>query len=159
MSEAALGNKSVEVLETFVARIERLDGEIAGLNEDKKYIYEEAESGGFDKKALKLVIQARRKRNKDSVEYDHQLDLFDTYMAALDGHPVETRRTEESLAPAPVPETAPEAASGATEEPEEAPEDALGGITEPIEPDGMPDDGGEVDEATPEEDDSFLSDE
>lgn len=84
---SGLGNKDGKKLESFVDRIERLNGEIDDLNADKKEVYTEAEEAGFDKKALKDVIQARRKRAKDPAKFQEQLDLFDDYMLALDGHP------------------------------------------------------------------------
>lgn len=74
-----VGGVSADRLKSFVERVERLKEEIAGLNTDVSDIYKEAESGGFDKKALKEVI---RRRAMDDVEnfdglvatYEHAID-------------------------------------------------------------------------------------
>lgn len=76
-------------LRSLVDRIERLDEEIKGLNDDKRDLYAEAKSGGFDVKALKAVIAYRR---KDPAEAEELNAVVETYLAALGaGTPIATR--------------------------------------------------------------------
>ena len=82
MADEGLGNKLGDRLRSFVERIERLNVEVDALNADKKEIFAEAKGAGFIPKIMKMVIHARRQDPEDRKE---QLDLFDTYMMALDG--------------------------------------------------------------------------
>ena len=68
-------------LRAFVERIERIEEDIKGLNEDKKDVYAEAKGEGFDVKILKEVIRLR-KQNQD--ERDEHETLLDVYMRAMD---------------------------------------------------------------------------
>lgn len=77
-------------LRNFVERIERLESEIKDLNDDKRDIYAESKSAGFDVKALKAVIARRRKDPAEVTEHDA---LVETYLAALEsGTPVALAR-------------------------------------------------------------------
>lgn len=67
-------------LRAFVERIERLDEEAKALNDDRKDVYGEAKSMGFDVKALKRLIALRRKDEQQRIEEDA---ILETYMAAL----------------------------------------------------------------------------
>ncbi|MVA23203.1 DUF2312 domain-containing protein [Agrobacterium vitis] len=67
-------------LRAFVERIERLDREIKSINDDKKDVYGEAKSMGFDTKILKRVIHLRRKDEQERLEEDL---ILDTYLHAL----------------------------------------------------------------------------
>ncbi len=67
-------------LRSFIERVERLEEEISGLNDDKKEVYAEAKGQGFDVKTLKKVIALRRKDPDDRAEEDA---LLDTYLSAL----------------------------------------------------------------------------
>ncbi len=67
-------------LRSFVERIEHLDEEIKGLNEDKKDVFAEAKGEGFDVKVLKEVIRLRK---LDRDERDERESLLDVYMHAL----------------------------------------------------------------------------
>ena len=64
-------------LRAFVERIERLEEDIKGLNEDKKDVFAEAEGEGFD---VKKVIRLRK---QDQEERDERESLLDVYMHAL----------------------------------------------------------------------------
>jgi len=68
------------LLRSFVERVERLDEEIKGLNDDKRDIYAEARSNGFDVKALKAVI---RLRAQDPAEREQLEGIVQTYLSAL----------------------------------------------------------------------------
>lgn len=78
---------SVDRLRSVVERIERLEAEVKGLNEDKSALYQEAKAQGFDLPALKDVIRLRR---LDEGEQAQRLDLIELYTQAL-GTPVATR--------------------------------------------------------------------
>lgn len=67
-------------LRAFVERIERLDEEAKCLNDDRKDVYGEAKSMGFDVKILKKVIAIRRKDHDQRMEEEA---LLDTYLQAL----------------------------------------------------------------------------
>jgi uncharacterized protein (UPF0335 family) len=63
-------------LTSLVQRIERLDEEIKSMNDDKKEVYAEAKSNGFDVKALKAVIAYRRKDATERQEHDALVSLY-----------------------------------------------------------------------------------
>jgi uncharacterized protein (UPF0335 family) len=70
-----------EMLRAFVERIERLEGEITALNDDKKEVYAEIKSAGFDTKIVKKVIALRR---KDHAERKEEEAIMELYLEALD---------------------------------------------------------------------------
>ena len=61
----------------YVSWIERIEGEIAEMNTDKKDVYAEAKSVGFDVPTLKRVIQRRRKDRQEVAESDQLLDFYE----------------------------------------------------------------------------------
>jgi len=67
-------------LRGLVERIENVEEQIKELTEDKKEIYAEAKSNGFDVKILREVIRIRKQDQKEREEQD---SLLDTYMQAL----------------------------------------------------------------------------
>lgn len=68
---------AADELRQFVERIERLNEEIAGINSDKKDIFSEAKSRGFDTKAMKIII-TRRKQDADArQEQDAIVELYE----------------------------------------------------------------------------------
>ena len=67
-------------LRAFVERVERLEEDIKGLNEDKKDVFAEAKGEGFDVKILKEVIRLRK---QDKEERDEHESLLDLYMHAI----------------------------------------------------------------------------
>ncbi|PDT80596.1 DUF2312 domain-containing protein [Sinorhizobium sp. BJ1] len=67
-------------LRAFIERIERLDEEAKALNDDRKDVYGEAKSMGFDTKILKKVIAIRRQDHDQRMEEEA---LLDTYLQAL----------------------------------------------------------------------------
>jgi len=69
-------------LRSFVERIQRLEAEIAELNSDKRDVYTEAKSKGFDVPALKAVIAYLR---KDPAEAEERRTIFDLYLAQAQG--------------------------------------------------------------------------
>lgn len=81
---ATIGHNIADVnashLRAFVERVERLEEEIAGLNEDKRDIYKEAKGNGFCTKTLKKIVALRRMDRDKRREEEEILDL---YLAAL----------------------------------------------------------------------------
>jgi uncharacterized protein (UPF0335 family) len=67
-------------LRGLVERIENVEEQIKELTEDKKEIYAEAKSNGFDVKILREVIRIRKQDEKEREEQD---SLLDTYLQAL----------------------------------------------------------------------------
>lgn len=71
-------------LRSFVERIERLEAEIKEMNADKSEIYKELRGVGFDVKAVRQVVAARK---LDSYEREERKTIFDLYWGALNGAP------------------------------------------------------------------------
>lgn len=67
-------------LKSIVERIERLNAEVADLQEDIRDIYKEAKSTGFDPAVIRKVIAERK---KDGTERQTQLELFKLYWQAV----------------------------------------------------------------------------
>lgn len=74
------GALAVGKLKAFVERIERLEGEKAGIQSDIKDIYAEAKGEGFDTKIMRKVVALRR---KDRQERQEEAELLDLYCEAL----------------------------------------------------------------------------
>ena len=70
------GGVAGDRLRSFVERIERIEEDIKGLNEDKKDVYAEAKGEGFDVKILKEVIRLRKQDEDEREEHDSLLDLY-----------------------------------------------------------------------------------
>jgi uncharacterized protein (UPF0335 family) len=68
------------LIRSVVSRIEALDEEIKGLNDDKKDVFAEVKSQGLDVAALKTVIAKRR---KDPDKLNEHESLVALYEAAL----------------------------------------------------------------------------
>jgi uncharacterized protein (UPF0335 family) len=64
-------------LTALIERIERLNEEKAGLNEDIKEIFAQAKSEGFDAKAMRRIIQLRK------MESNARTDLLNAEEAYL----------------------------------------------------------------------------
>jgi uncharacterized protein (UPF0335 family) len=67
-------------LKSYVDRIERLEEEQAAIGGDKKDIFAEAKSHGFNVKVLRRLI---RERKKDTAEREQEEAELETYRAAL----------------------------------------------------------------------------
>jgi uncharacterized protein (UPF0335 family) len=68
-------------IRSFVERIEHLDTELQELSEQKKEVFAEAKSEGFDVKILKEIIKLRK---EDKNERDERETLLDMYMRAME---------------------------------------------------------------------------
>lgn len=80
-------------LKSIVDRIERLEEEQRGLGQDKRDIFTEAKSGGYNPKVLRRLIRERKRDTAEQAAEDAELE---TYRAAL-GMAVELARGGLSL--------------------------------------------------------------
>lgn len=71
-------------LRLLIERVERLEEERKGINEDIRDVYGEAKATGYDVKIMRKLVQLRRIKPDDRAEMDH---LLETYRAAI-GIPV-----------------------------------------------------------------------
>ena len=71
-----------EQLRQIASRIESLESEKTGLQEDIKEAYEDAKSAGFQTKVPRKAIKARK---TSASERQAEQDLIDLYLAAIDG--------------------------------------------------------------------------
>lgn len=76
MAEAVAADE----LRLLVERIERLEEEKKGMADDIKDVFAEAKSRGFDAKAIKKIVQIRKKKKE---EFEEEEMILETYMAAL----------------------------------------------------------------------------
>jgi uncharacterized protein (UPF0335 family) len=74
------GHNSNAQLKAIVERIEAVETEMKERMEDRKEIYLEAKSNGYDVPALKAIIARRR---KDQEKLANHEALIDTYEAAI----------------------------------------------------------------------------
>lgn len=75
-----IGDNSKAQLKNLVDRIENIEIEIGGLQEDRKTIYQEAKDAGVDTKALKAVIRIRK---QNATERETHETIVQSYLAAL----------------------------------------------------------------------------
>jgi uncharacterized protein (UPF0335 family) len=68
-------------LKSIVERIEHVEGEIKALTDDRKDIYAESKSLGYDVKALRTIV---RMRKQDANERAEAEQILETYLLALD---------------------------------------------------------------------------
>ncbi|MBA2932727.1 DUF2312 domain-containing protein [Sphingomonas sp. CGMCC 1.13654] len=74
------GNVAADQLRLFIERIERLEEEKKGMQDDIKDVYLEAKSQGYDPKTMRAIVRLRKmeKNARDEAEA-----LLETYKAAL----------------------------------------------------------------------------
>lgn len=75
-----IGNAETGQLRAFVERIENVAGEIDALSSDRKDIYSEAKSQGFDVKAMRRAVAIRK---KDRKKWEEEEAILDTYLLNL----------------------------------------------------------------------------
>lgn len=71
---------SREKLKSYIDRVERVEGEMSVLKEERSEIYGEAKSDGFDTKILRRVIRLRKQSRDARAEEEA---LLDTYLEAI----------------------------------------------------------------------------
>lgn len=75
-----VGGIAADRLRSFIERIERLEEEKKGLQDDIKDIFAEAKGVGFDTTTMREVLRLRKMEAKDRQE---RADLIDLYLLAL----------------------------------------------------------------------------
>ncbi len=63
-------------LRLFIERIERLEEEEKGVKEDKRDVYSEAKSQGYDQKIMREVVRLRKMSPNDRAERDAILEIY-----------------------------------------------------------------------------------
>jgi uncharacterized protein (UPF0335 family) len=71
-------------LRSIIERIERMNEEIKGLQEDRREIFTEAKSAGYDAKALRAIIRRRAQDAQDRKEHEETVDLYLQALGWLD---------------------------------------------------------------------------
>lgn len=74
------GNVAADQLRLFIERIERLEEEKKGINDDIKDVYLEAKATGYDAKIMRQIIRLRK------MEPHHRQEMqavLETYLSAL----------------------------------------------------------------------------
>lgn len=65
-------------LKSWLDRVENLENEQKGIGADKRDLYTEAKSKGYNPKALRRIVAARKRKDEDEIEAD-----VETYKVAL----------------------------------------------------------------------------
>jgi len=71
-----VGGIAADRLKSFIERIERLEEEKKGIQDDIKEIYAEAKGTGFDVKIMRQIIRLRKMDNADRQEQETILELY-----------------------------------------------------------------------------------
>ena len=74
------GTVAADQLRLLIERAERLEEEKKGIADDIKDVMAEAKSQGYDTKAIRKIMQIRKKKKED---FQHEEAILETYMAAL----------------------------------------------------------------------------
>lgn len=74
--EPAATSFAKDQLKAIIERIERVEGEIKGLSDDRRDIYTEARGNGFDVKALRTIVRMRKQDANKRAEEEAVLDLY-----------------------------------------------------------------------------------
>ena len=77
MSEGVV---AADELRLLIERIERLEEEKKAIADDVKDVFGEAKARGYDTKAIRKIVQIRKKKKE---EFQEEEAILDTYMAAL----------------------------------------------------------------------------
>ncbi|MEN9717775.1 MAG: hypothetical protein RIQ99_653 [Pseudomonadota bacterium] len=67
-------------LRLLIERVERLEEEKKGIQDDIKDVYGEAKAVGYDAKIMRQIVRLRKMKPDDRVEMEM---ILDTYKAAL----------------------------------------------------------------------------
>jgi len=80
MHDVASTGVAADELRQFVERLERLDDDKKGIQEEFKNVFLELKSRGFDGKAVRQILKIRKMKYDERQEQDAILSL---YMQAL----------------------------------------------------------------------------
>lgn len=71
-----VGGIAADRLRSFIERIERLEEEKKGIQDDIKDIFAEAKGTGFDVKIIRQIIRLRKKAKEERQEEEELLELY-----------------------------------------------------------------------------------
>lgn len=71
---------AAQQLRQFIERIENIDAEIIGMQEDRRDVFLEAKANGYDAKGMKAILD-RRKKSRDVLMEEEA--IFETYKTVL----------------------------------------------------------------------------
>ena len=74
------GRVAADELRLLIERAERLEEEKKGIADDIKDVMAEAKSRGYDVKAIRKIMQIRKKKRE---EYQEEEAILETYLQAL----------------------------------------------------------------------------
>lgn len=74
------GNVTAEELRLLIERAERLEDEKKGISDDIKDVFAEAKARGYDPKAIRTIMNIRKKKRE---EYQEEEAILEVYMKAL----------------------------------------------------------------------------
>ena len=74
------GTVAADELRLLIERAERLEEEKKAISDDIKDVFGEAKARGYDTKALRKIMQIRKKKKE---EFQEEEAILETYMAAL----------------------------------------------------------------------------
>lgn len=74
------GNQAAEELRLILERVERVDEEIAGMQDDRKDILAEAKGRGWSDKAIRELLKIRKQKKE---EFQENAALLEIYMQSL----------------------------------------------------------------------------
>jgi uncharacterized protein (UPF0335 family) len=77
MTDATITDDRLRLL---IERVEQLQDEKKGIQDDIRDVFSEAKATGYDTKAMKAVIKIRKKSRDDRMAEEA---ILDTYLAAL----------------------------------------------------------------------------
>ena len=83
MADAGSGGKgsvAADELRLLIERAERLEEEKKAIADDIKDVLAEAKARGYDTKAIRKILQIRKKKKE---EFQEEEAILETYMAAL----------------------------------------------------------------------------
>ena len=73
-------NSGEDALRLLIERVERLEEEKKGIQDDIRDVYAEAKATGYDTKIMKMIVRLRKMKPEDRREMEL---LLDTYKNAL----------------------------------------------------------------------------
>ena len=74
------GTVAADELRLLIERAERLEEEKKAIADDVKDVFAEAKARGYDTKAMRKIMQIRKKKKE---EFQEEEAILETYMAAL----------------------------------------------------------------------------
>lgn len=82
MSES-IGDNARQQLLSVIERVENVEEQIKGLSDDRRDIYSEAKSNGYDVAALKTLVRIRREDADKRAKRELRESNVETYSAAI----------------------------------------------------------------------------